>query len=301
MMRRLCFARARPGSDKPLSHVEIIPRRVRYDFEDAPIYWARNLEFAHIMNAFSPLAPYLEPYLNKVMARVRDTLPETEAQLRTDLNNFIAQESNHYRLHARYNKRLHVLYPELMAAEAVYWAEYKDFLANKSLVFNAAYCAGFETMATAQAKFYFVKCDDLFKDADPRVATLFKWHFAEEFEHRCVAHDAFKAISGNYFWRIYGLFKAFFHLNGHAKVMQKIIFAHERKNMTPDERKQSIKRERAYNLRMAVYNLPRLAKVFVPFYNPATQTAPQVLHDYLKHYEKLARDPSTPFELPEAA
>jgi hypothetical protein len=38
--------------------------------------------------------------------------------------------------------------------------------------------------------------------AEPRLATLWLWHSAEESEHRSTAYDIYQAISGDHRWRI---------------------------------------------------------------------------------------------------
>jgi hypothetical protein len=41
-----------------------------------------------------------------------------------------------------------------------------------------------------------------FDAAEPRMCTLWRWHAAEETEHRAVAFDLYQALGGNYRWRI---------------------------------------------------------------------------------------------------
>lgn len=47
-----------------------------------------------------------------------------------------------------------------------------------------------------------------FANADPKMQTLWRWHAAEETEHRAVAFDLYVALGGNYAWRIRWYFYA---------------------------------------------------------------------------------------------
>ncbi|MBC7548061.1 MAG: metal-dependent hydrolase [Polaromonas sp.] len=41
-----------------------------------------------------------------------------------------------------------------------------------------------------------------FDAAEPLLQTLWRWHAAEESEHRAVAFDLYTALNGSYAWRI---------------------------------------------------------------------------------------------------
>ena len=59
----------------------MIPRKMHIDFSNTPVHWAPQSAFATINNASSPIASAFEPYLNRIMARVRDTLPASKSKL----------------------------------------------------------------------------------------------------------------------------------------------------------------------------------------------------------------------------
>jgi predicted metal-dependent hydrolase len=42
----------------------------------------------------------------------------------------------------------------------------------------------------------------LLAGAEPRLATLWRWHSAEETEHRATAFDLYRALGGNEYWRL---------------------------------------------------------------------------------------------------
>ena len=43
---------------------------------------------------------------------------------------------------------------------------------------------------------------DLLGTQDPRLATLWMWHSAEESEHKCTAFDLYQALDGSHEWRV---------------------------------------------------------------------------------------------------
>jgi len=43
---------------------------------------------------------------------------------------------------------------------------------------------------------------DWFAGAEPPLQTLWRWHAAEESEHKCVAFDLYQRLGGNHAWRM---------------------------------------------------------------------------------------------------
>jgi predicted metal-dependent hydrolase len=262
---------------------------MRIDFKGVNLRWARNYDFSTIINSGSPLASAFEPYLNRIIARVRDALPENKERVRRDIDLFIAQEGHHYRVHNQFNRELYARYPKLKQFESEIAAAQTRMADTRSLAYNMAYCAGFENLACYMAKFTYEKMLPRYEGGDPRVVTLFLWHNAEEYEHRSACSDAFAAYSGNYFIRIAG-FIAFMRLiMSTDKKIRKYMFEIDRSEMSPERRAESIRYERDYNRIFAKYVFPRMIKIFMPFYNPAKQNAPDALHDSLKNYDLMSR------------
>jgi Predicted metal-dependent hydrolase len=172
----------------------VIPRNPRITFEDALPHWARNHAFAQITNAGSTSLPAVETYLNTVMRQAAQRIGASP--LGTQITLFCAQEGNHYRQHRLFNKLLYAPYPQLQALEDELHADYARMLARASLKANAAYCEGFESLGIIHAEFFFERIDDLLEGADERLVRLWKWHLAEEFEHRTVCYDVLHAVGG---------------------------------------------------------------------------------------------------------
>jgi len=267
----------------------MISRKPKFAVDAAPLIWARIPEFAQYWNGASFTAPHIEPHLNILMQKCQKLIAGKDAALQAEIDMFVRQESNHYRMHMRFNARMYKFgYVPLAALERQFSAELADLMQRRSLEFNVAYCAGFENFTMYTAKYAYEVAMDLFDGADTRGADLFLWHLAEEFEHRTVCHKAFAAISGNYFVRIHGLLYAFFHFGGWTKKFVSAVMHHYRRDMTPVERKESIKRERQLTWRMNRYALPRLLAIFKPYYDPATYAPPPGLLAALDRFTAVA-------------
>ena len=268
------------------------PRQLRIDFTGVPLAWSRNPEFAAILNSGSPLTSAVEPYLNIVMSRVRDALPDSHGELKRQVDIFIRQEACHYRLHDSFNRELYAAgYPGLKDLADQLKADLKEMLESRSLVWNLAYCTAFENLATFMAKFWFGMADDLLEGADPRGVAMWKWHMAEEFEHRTVCHSALTVLSGRYVTRVRGLIDMMRHLTPYKKMAAAIVLGQDRAAMTPAELAESIAREKAYDRRFERYMMRRLAGIFRPYYDPADHPTPRGVDQALLAYETIAASP----------
>jgi predicted metal-dependent hydrolase len=265
------------------------PRKPGLEFQDAHPHWCQNAEFAQITNAGSFSLPYVETYLNRVMLRAKDQLMgERYAKLRNDIDLFVKQESNHYRQHRLFNQKLEQEgYNGVAPIGAKLGADYDAFLKTKSLLFNTAYCEGFESLGIIQAEFFFEQADDLLAGADPRVVALWKWHLAEEYEHRSVCFDVHRAVHGgfSYFSRLGGFFRAFRHLGKFGNDASDALLAFDRAQMTPEQLRSSLRSEKSYRRRFGRFALPRLLKVLSPFYNPVRKREPRGAASFLLQYE----------------
>lgn len=264
-----------------------------FDFTHSKTIWSTTPEFAHVCNGMSMAAPHVEPYLNKVMLRSMKKLGGDRTELKKEVTNFVQQELSHYRMHMRFNEKVYAEgYGDVKVLDAKFKAELRELLEKRSLEFNAAYCAGFETFTLYTAKFMFSKAGDYFEAADPGGSHLWLWHLAEEYEHRSVCHEVFKVLSGNYFTRIAGLFYAFWHIERFVGTAAQMMMAKHRESMSAEEHRQSIKREKAYKRRYALYFFPRLLRIMVPFYDPGKIDAPDSLRTALSEYAARSVDPS---------
>src|SRR5581483_2746007 len=161
-----------------------------------------------------------------------------------------------------FNKLLYGPYPGLRALEEELGRDYDRQFAEKSLAFNAAYCEGFESLGIIHAEFFFEHVDDLLEGSDERLVKLWKWHLAEEFEHRTVCYDVHHALGSGYFMRIRGYLAAMKHLGRYGKRVSDHLLSVDREQMTDEGRHKSIALEKRYRRRFMRFAWPKLLYVF---------------------------------------
>lgn len=234
------------------------------------LVWSPVAEFSIAYTGYSAIIPYVEHYLNAVMNRVRRQLQDKNPEFATTLADFVKQESTHARYHLRFNECLdRAGIDGLRTLIERIVTDLKTQLDTKSLAFNAAYCAGFESIATYDARYIFEECDEFLEGADASGANLLLWHVAEEFEHRSVCHDAFQAVSGNYFTRVGGLLYAFWHIGAAFVQAESLVLNHYQRDLSPQERRASQRQSRRLFWRQLAYVAPRMLRIFSPWYDPS--------------------------------
>lgn len=199
---------ARPSAST--APYDIVPRDVQFDWGGAPLHWLKDDAFAsHGINEFSYLLTQGEKFFCRVF---REALPLVkDAKLRADVQGFIKQEAVHSRAHhdsiEGYLKRLGidggdfernnaVLFDQLLSAEP-FGFKVPRFLQKQWLVLRVGAVATIEHF-TAALGVYVLEADWEKSGADPVVADLFRWHGAEEVEHRTVAYDLYRHLGGRW-------------------------------------------------------------------------------------------------------
>jgi len=264
----------------------------KFDFSAVRAHWAPNREFAQAFNAASLIPAYVEPYLLKVMKMARDKVDPSNTRLIEDIDIFCKQEMQHCKHHIAYNKAIRDQgYEGLKVFEDKIEAEYNDWLKNRSLRFNLAYCEGFESMSASGCEAWFEHYGDLLADADPVVADMWRWHLAEEFEHRTVCSDVYHELSGlnpvsRYFYRIYGYFYALKHLGEFSKAAAGYLLETDRAKMTPEEVKASLARQEEFGRETKKKLWPMMIKIIAPWYDPAKRRDPAGWQEFLDEFEQ---------------
>jgi predicted metal-dependent hydrolase len=238
--------------------------------EDGPLIWSKVPEFALMYNGYSAVIPYVEYYLNGIMNRVRKEACADQPALAATLATFVEQETQHSQYHVRFNQRLFAEGIDgLQAHVDRLVGDVRTLRRTRPLAWNAAYCAGFESIATFAARYLHEACDAYFEGADPHGANLLLWHVAEEYEHRAVCHDACLVVSRNWFSRMWTLLYAFWHVGSALTIGGNLVVQHYQKGLPPAERKASERRARALFWRQVRYVAPRMLRIFLPWYHPA--------------------------------
>lgn len=182
-------------------------RRVQFDLKDTPLHWIPDDPLAtHLINGIHLLLPAGELWFcrvyNQALPLVRD------AQLRADVEGFIRQEAIHARTHAAAEAYLqaHGLRTDAFRGTAEWLfgkflgdapfgleALRRPWLAKRWLIARVGLIAAIEHFTGLLGQW---AMDNRSWDrADPVMADLFRWHLAEEVEHRCVAYDLYRHLS----------------------------------------------------------------------------------------------------------
>lgn len=189
---------------------DIVPREVQFDWDSSALHWLKHDAFAsHAVNEFSYLLTQGEKFFCRVF---REALPLVQDEkLRADVQAFIKQEAVHSRAHhdsiEGYLKRLGIdggafernnamLFDQLLSAEP-FGRQVPRFLQKQWLVFRVGAVAAIEHFTSALGV-YILEADWEGSGADPVVADLFRWHGAEEIEHRTVAYDLYRHLGGRW-------------------------------------------------------------------------------------------------------
>ncbi|WP_327150061.1 metal-dependent hydrolase [Nocardia sp. NBC_01329] len=204
------FGNAAPTRATDPGDVALNARDVRFDWAGIPLHWMAAEPIAsHVMNSLNLLLPEGE---RSFLTTFGEALPFVrDAKLREDMLGFIGQESMHAETHAGSHSML-------LTANGIDprpFLEHAEYLFRKTIGprQGTGTRAGRQQLvdrlgviASLEHFFAFlgdwVLNSDLEKfDADPRMLDLYRWHGAEEVEHRNVAHDVAEYFGVGYFRR----------------------------------------------------------------------------------------------------
>lgn len=127
-------------------------------------------------------------------ARLRETLQE-------QLRGFVGQEATHRHIHGLYNAQLD---KQGLVNRWQHWARERIALLQRraphplhALAVTCAYEHFTALLADGTLRY-----PRWLSGAEPEMQLLWRWHAAEETEHRSVAFDLYQAIGGNQRWRV---------------------------------------------------------------------------------------------------
>lgn len=265
-------------------------RTPKFELDGTMARWGENAEAVATINAGAIIPSALERYLIRVLGMARKLLdPIRDADLIRDVDLFNKQEGQHARMHTAYLEMLRDGgYPRIFEFEDAYQADLDRFLVTESLAWNLAYAEGFESTGAAMAQAWLDgTIADLCGDRGSVPMQLWRWHLAEEFEHRSVVHDVLD--------RLYGKDEAFAlrrqgadygrpHFGGHSA--QAGIYIHEvdRAGMSPGELEASFERQQQVYLALGAASADAMLWVYEPGYDPATIAPPREYEAVLARY-----------------
>ncbi len=179
-------------------------RNLRFDLAGVPRYWhggRRSVTlFLNNLSLFFP--PGERFFIQSVKAQACRV--EDEKLLR-DIKLFSGQEGVHSREHVAYNR---------MIESQGYPAQALEKRVERILRFAARVLPGSSQLAVTCALEHFTALmaellladERLLEGAHPAMAALWRWHAAEENEHKAVAFDVYQTIRGSYVVRAHTMF-----------------------------------------------------------------------------------------------
>lgn len=198
---------------------ELVLRKIPFEFEGAEFIWNRaNPAFAVMMNAITFQSIGFEKYICKTM-NAAEKLAGGPA-MTEEIRAFNAQEMIHSQAHRKHAKVLIEAHPGLQEVLDYSVSDYDRLYEERELKYHLAYCANVESTFTPLFGSMIEHRDLLFAGGDPRVSSLFLWHFVEEMEHRASAHVIYDHIVRNPLYRFFRLRSVF----GHTRVMATRIY-----------------------------------------------------------------------------
>ncbi|MBL1073868.1 metal-dependent hydrolase [Nocardia sp. 2] len=178
--------------------VVLRPRDVRFDFSESPLHWIPGEPVAsHAISGLNLILPLGERGFVEMFRRALPYV--TDAELREQMIGFMGQEAIHAESHNQATWEFlqrHGIDPEPIMTEAEYLFDravqrldtLPERLRHRVVVQMLAAIAGVEHF-TALGGDWILNQDFEALRADPALTDLFRWHGAEEVEHRSVAWD----------------------------------------------------------------------------------------------------------------
>jgi uncharacterized protein len=188
-------------SNTSLATIE--PRDLRFDLADVPKAWhGGQLSVSLFFDALSVFFPEGERFFVKSVKAFKDD-PRVNVGLKADAAAFCAQEGHHGREHDRYNDMLRTQGLPVDALEShvtrllrmASWFPKRRQLAITCALEHFTSLLGVLVLSDAHA----------LEGAHPTMQSLWRWHSAEENEHKAVAFDVYKAVGGSWLVRAWSM------------------------------------------------------------------------------------------------
>lgn len=174
-------------------------RRIDFGFPGADLprhFMDDNLLASHIVVVLSCMFPDGEDFFVRSVRNYRDRI--TDPELRRQVAGFIGQEAVHGREHRAFNDRLGELgYPtRYLQARVRILLGLVDRVLPKG--HRLAITAALEHYTAALAQQLMEEPTETMRTSNAEIRQLFLWHALEESEHKTVAFDVFRTVSGSH-------------------------------------------------------------------------------------------------------
>jgi len=169
-------------------------RKVSFDLSgNIPKHWLNNDPVkSHFLNAFSVVLPEYERFFILTINRSRNLI--SNPKLKNDIQGFCAQEGSHSLEHKKYNQLL-------VRQGYTVIPKFERFLSR-----FLAFTAGGEHVTAFMGEDFLARPGMWSKNSDLNLDALWKWHAAEEVEHKAICFDVYQEISGKRWRRCLALF-----------------------------------------------------------------------------------------------
>ncbi|MFT6275994.1 MAG: putative metal-dependent hydrolase [Halioglobus sp.] len=179
------------------ANVQIKPRNRSHDIAEAlQGEWLDNNAFlTAAFNGMSITFPAGEKFFIDSVRHYRDDV--TDPVLQEHIRGFCGQEGFHRREHQRYNEALcSARGYDLEKLESKMTKRLKWAQKNLPPIQNLAITVAIEHFTAVLAELM-LSSDSVMNKADPSMRELWRWHSAEEMEHKSVAFDVYRAVGGS--------------------------------------------------------------------------------------------------------
>ncbi|WP_442781707.1 metal-dependent hydrolase [Collimonas fungivorans] len=192
----------------------LMVRRLLVDLSQGfPRHWLAGKPFrTQYFNALSMSFPVGEQEFIDSVREAAQSLPDSpeNASLRATIQDFVGQEATHRRVHGLYNAELE---KQGLHNHWQHWAGDLIALGRQHKVpamRRLAITAALEHYTAVMADLT-LRHPPVLAGAEPALQTLWRWHAAEETEHKAVAFDLFHTLGGDYRARVRGYAFAMLH------------------------------------------------------------------------------------------
>jgi predicted metal-dependent hydrolase len=186
-----------PSQSTRPDEVQIKPRNRSHDIATALHgEWLDNDAFlTAFFNGMSIAFPVGEKFFIDAVRHYADRI--TDPALKADIQGFCGQEGFHRREHQRYNETLCAARGyDLDALEGTLTRRLNWAQKNLSPIKKLAITVAIEHFTAVLAEIL-LRPGSILDNADPAMRALWRWHAAEEMEHKSVAFDVFRAVGGS--------------------------------------------------------------------------------------------------------
>jgi uncharacterized protein len=188
------------------SNLAPVVRDLTFDLRATPRHWLGGRRAVSIFfDGLSIFFPAGERFFVTAVKAHKDVV--TDPRLQADVRAFCAQEGMHGREHVRYNRRLEALGYPAAKLEGKVERLLKRVTRRTTPRMRLAVTCALEHFTSLMA--HMLLADGRALDgADPAMASLWRWHAAEESEHKAVAFDLYMVAGGTYWMRVWTMLGA---------------------------------------------------------------------------------------------